>query len=867
MPNPFSQIMGTPDPATDLAPVKQAPTDPWRAAAGGALHTVAGVVREVSDEATEAGKGLVQDITGQPEITKSDLVTGEAQKKQQAARQQQLEDELFSGMPPPMNPRFQRMAGHASDLAFAPLTGTLTATAGAAVEGATGIPRRVTGDVLSVFVPLGGPAKGAKILEEAAKDTKLTGEAAVRLFRGNVQLQRNVRDMIAAGVKPNLAVAAASRGTKRLLSRVAGMPFSGSAIRGGIDRSAQDVERESGELAQRTGRATTQAEAGERIQKGLERFTASSEEDYSQLSDEAFDTVAKATLRLPERQRGFGVTADILYERAKRLTGNPKGIVSMENTMDALVKLSQKYDNPELRRMFDNTVFSRVMKTIAKKNNRLSWSDARNLRTDIRKLLKDRPEFRGSVTNVEEESLYKALGMDIEAGAYRLGGKKAGDAYSEANRYYAEGMQKIENSLRGLTGKSGDAAYAEVLRMLQSGSRRDLGRVLDIRNSLRPEEWRDFAATVLDHMGLPLPGMRTATNQFSLATFLTNFNKLDTRGAREASRVDSGLKLLFEGAGRRGDYERLRSLATTAGLFKDLRKFENMSHSGEQANLLGEIAAATVAGHFSLVGAVTAMTVGYMGERAMMSEAFVRWLAKLPQKGGVEEIDKAIEELGKAAKSDRSIAPIYHYLAGQFAQATEGAHRLTEDIHGQPPAEKQAPGSPGAPDKSGPNPFTAIMSGKGDAEPKQDAAPKDGKPAADMDTEPAPFTPNDQVAQYLEHHLGFPVVIHSGYRDPKHNRKVGGAEHSQHMKGEAWDFSPQGVSIAQAARQIIDSGMEFDQLEITPTHLHISFDPANRHSVIYGGRELALVNPDHFSPDQMDDMQGGDDDVDWGDVQ
>ena len=812
---------------------------------GGILDVPDRIAGEVESEASEAAHGFIKDITGQGR-----------------SKQQQLEDELFSSVPLGPNAG-TRALGHASDFAFSPVTGTLTATAGAGLEHATGIPRRVTGDVLSIFVPLGGEVKGAKILEEAAKDPKLGAEAAVRLFRGNKQLQRNVRDMIAAGVKPNLAVAAANRGTQRMLARVAGLPLSGGEVRGAVHRTAQGVARGTEELAGQMGRTATQTEAGERVQKGVEHFAASTTEDLTKLSDEGVATLAKASRRIPARQLGFGKKADILYEQANRAVGNPKGLISLDRTMESLVKISQRFDNPTLRKVFDNSVLSNVMKGLAKRNHRATWQDARNLRTLIRTRLLSDPELRATADERMVNELYRSLSEDLEAGAYRLGGKKGGDAYAEANGYYAAGMKRIEDALTGLTGKSGDAAYAEVVRIAQSGSRRDLQRLSQIRNSLSADEWRDFSATVLDHMGLPLAGQRTATNEFSLATFLTNFNKLSAKGARPESGVDSGLKLLFDGAGRGADLKRLEALASTSGMFRDLRKFENMSHSGEQSNFLGEIAAAAVAGHFSLPAAVTAMTVGWMGERAMMSEAFVRWLAKLPQKGGVEEIDKAMAELGDASKKDSTLTPIYHYLANHFAQAGEAAHRLPEDVHGETPADQQAPGSPGAaPQKpAGPDPFSDIWSGK--AQPSADAAPKQG---GDMDAEPAAFTPNDQVADYLKYHLGFPVKITSGYRDPAHNREVGGAEHSQHMKGEAWDFVPQGVSIANAARQVIDSGMDFDQLEITPNHLHISFDPANRHSIVYGGRQLALVNPDHFSPHQVGDMQD-DDDLDMSGIQ
>jgi uncharacterized protein YcbK (DUF882 family) len=41
----------------------------------------------------------------------------------------------------------------------------------------------------------------------------------------------------------------------------------------------------------------------------------------------------------------------------------------------------------------------------------------------------------------------------------------------------------------------------------------------------------------------------------------------------------------------------------------------------------------------------------------------------------------------------------------------------------------------------------------------------------------------------LRERLGQPLVVASGYRSPWYNRKVGGAERSQHMAGKAFDIS------------------------------------------------------------------------------
>ncbi|EJJ24568.1 D-Ala-D-Ala carboxypeptidase family metallohydrolase [Rhizobium sp. CF142] len=66
-----------------------------------------------------------------------------------------------------------------------------------------------------------------------------------------------------------------------------------------------------------------------------------------------------------------------------------------------------------------------------------------------------------------------------------------------------------------------------------------------------------------------------------------------------------------------------------------------------------------------------------------------------------------------------------------------------------------------------------------------------------------------RVIKTVETHFGKPVVVTSGYRDPQHNREVGGAEESMHKSCEAADIQIDGVSkwdIAQYIRSLPNRG-------------------------------------------------------------
>ena len=79
-----------------------------------------------------------------------------------------------------------------------------------------------------------------------------------------------------------------------------------------------------------------------------------------------------------------------------------------------------------------------------------------------------------------------------------------------------------------------------------------------------------------------------------------------------------------------------------------------------------------------------------------------------------------------------------------------------------------------------------------------------------------------------------PVIITSGYRCPELNFKVGGAENSDHIYGQAADFRP-GYPVDNLQKWlddmyhlIIESDLEYHQLIREPTWLHISLRKENR---------------------------------------
>lgn len=92
--------------------------------------------------------------------------------------------------------------------------------------------------------------------------------------------------------------------------------------------------------------------------------------------------------------------------------------------------------------------------------------------------------------------------------------------------------------------------------------------------------------------------------------------------------------------------------------------------------------------------------------------------------------------------------------------------------------------------------------------------------------------------------LGRPVLVSSGYRCLALNRALLSKDTSQHLKGEAIDFTSPGFgSVQQVFDKIRHSAIPFDQLIVECGRwVHISFSPKNRRQCLaYDGKHYTEV--------------------------
>jgi len=94
------------------------------------------------------------------------------------------------------------------------------------------------------------------------------------------------------------------------------------------------------------------------------------------------------------------------------------------------------------------------------------------------------------------------------------------------------------------------------------------------------------------------------------------------------------------------------------------------------------------------------------------------------------------------------------------------------------------------------------------------------------------------VMDKIRTEYGMPIYITSGYRTPEHNKKVGGVANSQHIYGEACDFTGRDFKrLLRIIDEIDNEGLlNYDQLIIYRKRkfIHISYrnESINRNQII-----------------------------------
>lgn len=461
-----------------------------------------------------------------------------------------------------------------------------------------------------------------------------------------------------AGVRPPLA-AVEGKSAAPLTMAIAENPVGGN-VRRNLQNSADDVAARARETAAGYGQHGQPENVGEAVQAGVERFARDGDVPQPRAGDPR---------SIPVRDWSFRAKASALYDQvfnwitrdeAAHLEGRTGARATAENARQALRDIQGEVSAPNVADIVSDPTIARVARALEQDADSLRFNDLRRLRTWVREA-RERPALTQTVDQAAMSRLESALTQDIYESAAALGGRQAAQDLLAVDRWYRRLSGRVQNALQPFADRTGRGAYDRIISLAREGGRQNSRQLEQLRASLRPDEWREVSATVIDEMGRPAAGNARAleAGEFSLENFVTNYAKLSQEGRRVL--FDSDARLM----------QQLDNLARVAGYLKQVKGFTNWSRSGSSLQNMSTLTAGLGAtGAAALGNAAPLATLVALGlatritGEMLTNPAFVRWLASQTRAGTATSVRAHAQALGRLAARDPALAP----LAAELSQ-------------------------------------------------------------------------------------------------------------------------------------------------------------------------------------------------------
>ncbi|MEQ1491086.1 MAG: hypothetical protein ABL932_11105, partial [Terricaulis sp.] len=487
--------------------------------------------------------------------------------------------------------------------------------------------------------------------------------------------QARAQEFQAANVRAPLA-AVQGRGNAPMAQAIAENPVGGN-VRRNLQNSVDDVEREYRGMVAQAGTAEPREVAGEIVQRGVRRFANGRNEPMPnrQVRDPATGRMVRATPRqIRTRDWSFGAKSGALYDdvfgRLARdeealLQGGVRGHLDTSATRDVLRDITRRVSGAASREAMSSPMIGRIRQALVTdaRNGTLRFQDLRAWRTWVREAQQNEG-LRQGLDNAALQRLERALTTDIYASAQGIGGQAARDLHS-IDRWYRQTSNRINTALEpfntkvnGVATQNGASAFRRVIDLASQGGRQNTRQLMQLRESLRPDEWRSVSASIMHELGNVNFGSPhiNEPGAFSLENFVRNVGRMSPEGRQALFGPQLGREL--------------ENLARVAGYIKSVRSFANMSRSGssiQNVSTLGAVGGAVAAAATGnivpltmIVGAGLAVRV--TGEM-LSNPAFVRWLTS-PGTGG---LSRQLQALATIAARDPAVAPLYEELVQRVA--------------------------------------------------------------------------------------------------------------------------------------------------------------------------------------------------------
>lgn len=377
------------------------------------------------------------------------------------------------------------------------------------------------------------------------------------------------------------------QGFENLLSKFPG----GQGI---FRKFSENQQKQLGDTA-KTG--VSAEDAGRAVETGIQGFMGRSKETWKKLDAEVASKIPQGSAFAPSK------TVQALDELTTPVLG-------AEKTTGALV-------NPKIAEIKAN-----IAADLKANNGVMPYEALRALRTKVGSMLDD--TLTSGVPNGELKKLYGSLSADLEAGAKQAG---AGEAFARQNSYYRARMDRIENTLERVLGKTPEETFARLMP-------KDANQATTLRATMRsldPEQRQVVTNAAVDRLGRATPGKQDAAGDvFSPETFLTNWNKLSP-GAKAQLFSDPKMRQNMEALANvsenlRGGAKVFANPSGTAGAAAPMG-LGYLAAKGAMHLVVGDLPGAAT----NLGTAATLMGGASIGAKMLTSPKVVEWLAQYPK--------------------------------------------------------------------------------------------------------------------------------------------------------------------------------------------------------------------------------------------
>lgn len=471
---------------------------------------------------------------------------------------------------------------------------------------------------------------------------------------GRQKVAQSIADFDSAGTTPDIGQATGTKTNQLLGAALSRTPGATGVMARRADAQAGEIQQGVEGLASKLSPNADAGKAGVTIERGItgdggfvDRFKAKSAELYDALDNHLpqgtrVDTsnTAKAlddlTAPIPEaRNLSERFIPGEIKNIKQAFDEDVRGPMAPLNRPDIVSEVQRRqFAAADQNAAIDRTNSLRTSLGLKPKDNvdpnediaslldqatdgRLPYEALKKLRTEVGERAAQ-PNLVSDVKSSAWKKLYAGISADMENAATQAG-PEAKQAWNRANGYYKAGQGRIEALDRVVDKAGGPEA---VFNAATSGTKDGAFTIRNVMQSLKPDEQKVLSATVIRRLGQATPGTATEQGEFSINSFLTNWNKL--------SPAAKGVLFDRHGSSFREDID---AISRTAGGFRQAAKTgaNPSGTAGASANqqALGGFAIAALTGHPVVAGGIAGGVVaGNLAARAFTSPTVVKFLAR-----------------------------------------------------------------------------------------------------------------------------------------------------------------------------------------------------------------------------------------------